>query len=159
SDEFKHDHNQCGDHPCSIGVLLFRFIDRHNGSFNAFFSAAVAAFTFMLFLAGRWQWHVTSNQLKLAREEFISTHRPRIAMRGLTWIERDAAENIYAVMFRFQNEGESRAHIFEVGSKLIWNAIRAQDSDDFRLSSGMTFVETFVSEVLESGAIGEATTQ
>jgi hypothetical protein len=82
---------------CSLGL-----VDRHNGFFAALAGIAVAAFTFTLWVATDKLWRAgekqfrqaqasslrqdlrTQEQLRLAREEFISTHRPIVRVRLVT---------------------------------------------------------------------------
>jgi hypothetical protein len=55
-----------------------RFMDGHGVGLTAIASFIIAAFTATLWIATKQQGFVTLESLRLAREEFISTHRPKI---------------------------------------------------------------------------------
>jgi hypothetical protein len=59
-----------------------RFMDGHGVGLTAIASFIIAAFTATLWIATRQQGNLTFESLKLAREEFISTHRPKIIVYG-----------------------------------------------------------------------------
>jgi hypothetical protein len=71
-------------------------------------------------------WKLTDS-IKLEREEFIATHRPKIKVRAFRLhLEGVTADHKYAVEFIYLNEGETAAHIKEIGTVLIigdniWN--------------------------------------
>jgi len=69
---------------------------------------AVALFTWTLYRA-------TTDTLRLAREEFISTHRPKIVVRAVEITDREiSADKPVGYTFIAQNAGEARARIIEV---------------------------------------------
>ncbi len=69
----------------------------NTGAITALATIAVAAFTLTL-------WLVTNNQVRLAREEFTATHRPRLRIRG---IQKDRG----GAFIEITNVGESPAII------------------------------------------------
>ncbi|MGB8363348.1 MAG: hypothetical protein ACLQUZ_06010 [Rhizomicrobium sp.] len=97
---------------CSLGNAIYA----HREVVNASSTLVIGLFTFALFFA-------TYGQLRHLRREFVSTHRPKIIVRGFEIDNRDlpAWESIGA-MFVAQNIGETRAKITEVRSRtiIIW---------------------------------------
>jgi hypothetical protein len=71
-------------------------------------------------------WKLTDS-IKLEREEFIATHRPKIIVRAFRLnLEGVTIDHKYPVEFIYLNEGETPAHIKEIGTVLInsencWN--------------------------------------
>ena len=66
----------------------------------------IALFALAAVVAGALQWDSMRRQIKLAREEFIATHRPKIILREVNFVE---GEIIYSLV----NIGGSNAIIFE----------------------------------------------
>ena len=51
----------------------------------AAFTGVLALFTVVLAGASLWQGYITQQSLKLAREEFLATHRPEIIIHSVTF--------------------------------------------------------------------------
>ncbi len=83
---------------------------------SAVAAVAVAVFTCRLTEANR-----------IAYDQFISTHRPKVRVRAFRLhLEGASANHKYQIEFIYLNEGDSRAHIKEIGTVLIkgnnrWN--------------------------------------
>ena len=73
----------------------------------------IAAFTITLWRATDRQGRITDGVLKLAREEFIATHRPSVVIRHLFFLELDGRTDI-KLLFNFYNKGATIAAIEEV---------------------------------------------
>lgn len=97
-----------------------RLIDQHNGFFAALAAVAVAAFTFTLWIATDQQARLTGENIKLAREEFIATHRPKIVIHAVEVTRRDVRDKILigASILAF-NKGESAAKNVEVRGEIF----------------------------------------
>lgn len=71
-------------------------------------------------LAGWLVYRVTRSQFKLAREEFISTHRPKISVRAFRLhLEDVIADHKYAIEFVFLNEGVTRARVTRIKTRVF----------------------------------------
>lgn len=71
--------------PEYLGPFIFRWIvavaDAHNGLITAVATLFVAGFTWTLWRTSSKQAELTRDSIKLARDEFIATHRPKIILR------------------------------------------------------------------------------
>jgi hypothetical protein len=101
-------------------ICSLRLIDQHNGFFAALAAIAVAAFTFTLWVSTDKQARLTAQNTKLAREEFIATHRPKIKIHAveITRTEVDGDNRIGASILCF-NVGESVAKNVEVRGEIF----------------------------------------
>lgn len=117
-------------------VATVEFVHEKRDDFNAWSTIAIGLFTALLFF-------VTYSQVRLLREEFISTHRPKIVVRGFNVLDHTAlAGDEETVEFLYVNIGATKAHIFEIG-------IATELSQP---SGGLTFVNTKIDGVtLTSG--------
>jgi hypothetical protein len=103
-----------------------RLIDQHNGFFAALAAIAVAGFTFTLWISTDKQARLTAQSIKLAREEFIATHRPKIIVHAAE-LRRDlsrapgmqAEEHFLGASLIGFNVGESVARNVEVRGQII----------------------------------------
>ena len=66
----------------------------------------MAAFTFVLAGVSGWQGWMIRKQIALAREEFISTHRPKIVLRDVDLIGNE-------IYYMLVNIGGTEATIIE----------------------------------------------
>ena len=77
------------------------------------FTAVLAVLTVALVVAGLWQGRLTQQSIQLARDEFISTHRPRLMLReaflGNAFKDADRLH----IYFVIANVGSSDATIVE----------------------------------------------
>jgi hypothetical protein len=112
-----------------------RLIDLHNGFFAALAAIAVAAFTFTLWISTSTQAKLTGDSIKLAREEFNATHRPKIRVHAAELKRRppevksdeaDEYDRIAASLICF-NIGESTAVNVEVRGEIFAGANFAVD--------------------------------
>jgi hypothetical protein len=103
---------------------LGRTVQRYNGAITAFATAIIGAFTIVLAYVTNRQAKLTRESIDLAREELVSTHRPKIVVYGLGFVgdspnaDSDSEEPI-RVSFRFVNSGDTPAKITMIGTKLI----------------------------------------
>jgi len=103
-----------------------RLIDQHNGFFAALAAVAVAAFTFTLWISTDKQARLTGQEIKLARAEFIATHRPKITIHAAEF-RRDVSkapgmqgeEHFLGASLLGFNVGESVAKNVEVRGQII----------------------------------------
>jgi hypothetical protein len=99
-------------------VCSASLIDRHNGFFAAVASIVVAAFTVTLsFVTGR-QAGLTKESVTLARDEFISTHRPRVIVRDVFTFGL-AGGGPASVSFSIVNVGQTVATISNVEASVF----------------------------------------
>jgi len=95
----------------------------------AYSTVALTAFTGLLFVFTFLLWRATAQTLKLGREEFISTHRPRLIVRNVVlnrpntvqpWLAHDWPPT---GQFYVENIGETEATIVE--SHCVWFSTKA----------------------------------
>lgn len=60
---------------------IFTFVDTHNGAVTAIATIIIAAFTVILAFVTRRQALLTREVIKLSRNEFTATHRPKLKVR------------------------------------------------------------------------------
>jgi len=108
-------------------VAFGRWAGFHHNAIEAFsalsgvlFSGILTVSTIYLWLetrraagAGSDQARLTSEGLKLAREEFIATHRPVIAVRGIVLVDHRDNEKPPVIRFEINNTGNSKAIVTE----------------------------------------------
>lgn len=106
-------------YPVACGVIGFGpsvigYLDHHEGFFVGIFTAALFFATFFLWRSTRDLTALTLESSKLAREEFIASHRPRIRVRHI-WIRDSLQEDrrITADLV-FTNVGDTTALITSV---------------------------------------------
>jgi hypothetical protein len=84
---------------------------------HRWFGDPVALGTFALAIAAFWTATIAKTQVRLAREEFLATHRPELAVRALTWemVEMDGGWTVNddAVTFLLVNGGRNLCTIRE----------------------------------------------
>jgi hypothetical protein len=76
-------------------------------------TSASAIFTATLWWSTRKLWKAGDDQLSLAREEFNSTHRPRVVLRELHFSYEDQTQNVPVVCI-FTNIGGTDAKVVEL---------------------------------------------
>jgi hypothetical protein len=83
------------------------------------------------------QTQLTRKSLDLAREEFISTHRPKIIVYGVDFGgSSNEDERPIPVTFRYVNSGVSTAYVTEIGSRVLHlvNKVALPNDVQFRLA-------------------------
>ena len=96
------------------------FINAHNGGITALATLVIAAFTGTLWFATTAQAKLTRETLKLAKDEFFATHRPKIIVRNLQLVDRDLpVGKPIDVIFLAINIGESVGRLVEVRSATL----------------------------------------
>lgn len=70
------------------------FIDENNGTLTALATIAIAGFTLTLWLATTEQGRLTRETLKLARDEFNASHRPKIIIHSIEFRRIPGEEEI-----------------------------------------------------------------
>lgn len=86
---------------------------------NATFSGAVAFFTFLLFIVGGVQGKLIANQIKLGRDEFNATHRPRLRLRTVTVSDLVPDKQVPA-RIEISNFGDGDAEIVSFGVDIFY---------------------------------------
>jgi hypothetical protein len=87
------------------------FIDENNGTLTALATIAIAGFTLTLWRATTEQGRLTRDALKLARDEFIASHRPRLRVYAFEVSDRDLPhDRPVCVLFRAQNRRDGSAY-------------------------------------------------
>lgn len=95
------------------------FLKSYSEVLTALSGLAVAGFTFTLWLTTRRMWRTSVQQIKLAREEFVVTHRPRVIVRGMslfdpTEIRPGVRSKIFIAVV---NVGDTRATVREIRAR------------------------------------------
>jgi hypothetical protein len=106
-----------------------RFIEGHGIGITALATIVIAAFTATLWIATRQQGDLTFESLKLAREEFIASHRPRIELHSLKISHRSDETEPAPIEFRYVNSGDSVGHVKQVGTRLVYQREDMLQSD------------------------------
>jgi hypothetical protein len=121
--------NQYGKDSCSPHHLLYVIFWYGGYVFNASIitalaTAAIGYFTYTLYTTSTEQARLTRESIDLARQEFISTHRPKILVYGFSFFGAalERAEDIddpVRISFRYVNTGDSPAQIKMIGTKIV----------------------------------------
>lgn len=90
-------------------VAVLSFVDVHNGLVTAIATIFIAAFTIVLAIVTRRQGLLTREAIKLARDEFNATHRPKLRVRRMRPHATDCTP--VAVQYVMVNVGETTAII------------------------------------------------
>ena len=79
----------CGNYEAVLAsmVRIFVWFDQHNGLVSAFSGAAVALFTAVLWRSTDKLWRTSEQQILLARNEFQSSHRPKLRLKHI-WLTK-----------------------------------------------------------------------
>lgn len=91
---------------------LVSFMDHHEGFFVGLFTAGLVGFTGALWRSTDGLLRATNESIKIANQEFISTHRPRLIVRRVR-LRRLVEGKKPIIEYRVVNIGESRANILE----------------------------------------------
>jgi hypothetical protein len=96
-------------HMCWFNTVL-GWLDTHNGAITALATGVIAWFTISLSNASKRQARLSADQIKLGREEFEATHRPKLRIRNVAFdwgrTDTDWRPRIY---FAIVNVGETTA--------------------------------------------------
>jgi hypothetical protein len=79
----------------------------------------IALFTFTLWWSTKGMMKATKESVDLARQEFVSTHRPRIIVYGLAFGGRFSENKPIPISFRYVNAGDSDAQVTGFGSHIF----------------------------------------
>jgi hypothetical protein len=116
------------------------FLEAHNGAITALATVLIAAFTIVLAVVSNRQARLIEDQARIARNEFIVTHRPKIIVRAFQMLNPDAGVGVAPrVIFIAHNIGDSPARIIEVRSATLVQDINANLPNDL----GFPFLENF----------------
>jgi hypothetical protein len=113
-----------GGGPFALGPLIdfarwtLQFMDTHNGAVTAVATVFIAVFTIVLAYVTARQAKLTDESVKLGRDEFIASHRPKFEIREpyLATIQcpADGTERIaHQVRFILANSGDGAGTIVE----------------------------------------------
>ena len=116
--------NYSGDFACApMHEAIFRFTRfiRDNANHDnvvAFGTIAVSVFTYTLWRSTNLLWAAGEKQFRLAREEFVSTHRPIIRVRRVFYGSMLGAEHLshgdnFKIDILITNVGSSNARIVD----------------------------------------------
>ncbi len=121
----KQDHTNQENCPIyHISTVIFwhlgELLNYYGGAINAVATAFIGWFTYTLNKTSREQARITDDALKLARDEFNATHRPKIILRSFQIREKEipAGQNVEFI-FIAHNIGESPGKIIEVRSATL----------------------------------------
>jgi hypothetical protein len=97
-------------------------IDANSATITAVGTILIAAFTLTL-------WLVTGRSLQLARDEFISSHRPKLRMR-LLQMDAPQVNGPFKISFTMANIGDTAATIVGVDVKIqVRNVVKIFDAE------------------------------
>jgi hypothetical protein len=133
TDEHAHQSNQAEQTTFTNIGILFRCemvpLDRHAGALTAIGTFFIAIFTLTL-------WATSGAQIRLARQEFNATHRPRIIVRAFQFEDPNlSASPPLEFLFMAHNTGDAPATITQVRTGNIVQI-------DSRLPSAQVFTFT-----------------
>jgi len=85
------------------------------------YTVMLALFTGVLALVSIWQGSLLNRQMRLARDEFNATHRPKIVIRGLFMVAPNPSHaNAARISFQVHNVGDTAALITEFNFFLMF---------------------------------------
>lgn len=125
--EHQHPNNNSANQTCATlfegiaRLLSFIWDNATHDNILAFGTVMIAAFTFTLWRSNKRLWDASERQFKLARDEFISTHRPRLIVRQFQ-LDPVFPNHKITVHFSVVNVGSTVAipHYF-AGEVALWN--------------------------------------
>ena len=95
-------------------------IDVIDGIVTAGATAVIAIYTIVLARVSKRQSNLIADQIKLAREEFIATHRPRLMLRRFYLKDIVLTEGqAPSIIFMIQNIGDSAGRVVEIRSATV----------------------------------------
>ena len=105
----------------SILIKVREALHSIEGILTALGTIAIAIFTWTLWRSTHRLWEANLDQINLAREEFVSTHRPKLRVRQFA-LERPVAGSPLLVRFAIINIGETTAHWRNTAAEVaLWN--------------------------------------
>jgi hypothetical protein len=105
------------DHGCGYAEDVKHWWERFWAEPANVFAGAVALFTLGLLISAVWQGCLIGAQIRLARQEFISTHRPELVVRRISLHDRDRSARV-RVQWIVANIGASPGKIVESNATL-----------------------------------------
>ncbi|HEY2890699.1 MAG TPA: hypothetical protein VGJ31_08720 [Dongiaceae bacterium] len=134
-----HDERKCSFFGAALDGPTVLGIKSVYAAFHAAREDLNALSTFFIFVFTAVLGIVSFFQIRLARDEFISTHRPRIVVRGFNVLDHAALPGTEeTVEFLYVNIGATKAHVYEIG-------VATELSEP---SGGLTFVNTKIKGVI-----------
>jgi hypothetical protein len=97
------------------------FLQAYNGAVTAVATVCIGVFTYVLARITHRQAKLTRESIDLARDEFVSTHRPKIVVRYFTPKSNEPRHETSMVVCRFVNAGVTRATVQHVNG-IVLNA-------------------------------------
>ncbi len=94
----------------SIFIRSVQWVEDRDTFVEAGSTAVIALFTIILAVVGICEIRLTRDALKLSRDEFISTHRPRLRVRAVRAVNADKPLPIQ-IQYEIVNVGDSDARI------------------------------------------------
>jgi hypothetical protein len=101
---------------------LGRWINENKEAITAIATLAIAIFTYTLWRSTEKLWKATNATIELTRQEFLSEHRPKLIVRGVSINETKAVGGIHdilAAQYTIANVGDTAATIIET-SDYLW---------------------------------------
>ena len=82
-------HEQCTAYhiPPFVLIKIFDILNDYSPAITGLATIAIATFTYILYAATKETARITDASLKLARQEFNSTHRPHIGVRAFEFLQ------------------------------------------------------------------------
>jgi hypothetical protein len=102
-------------------VAFIESIDWTPEAITAAATVVIASFTVVLGIATGLQYRAVMAQVRLARDEFNATHRPKIEVLSFEPLLEGLEEEKIQVFFTYVNRGASLATIVEIATKIVTN--------------------------------------
>jgi hypothetical protein len=115
-------HEQCASYHIVLVALwhILKATNDYGAAIAGLATVAVAVFTWTLYRATTEQGRMTVKSINLARDEFVSTHRPIIRVRDVFAMSPEAGK-LMEVSFTISNVGGTRACIVESALMLLYS--------------------------------------
>jgi hypothetical protein len=94
------------NYTASIATAVLDFLEKYNGAVTAVATIFIAAFTIVLAKVTGKQARLSRESIDLARSEFIATHRPRIVLRDVSFVDGQ-------ILYMLVNTGDTKATVVE----------------------------------------------
>jgi hypothetical protein len=89
-----------------VAVAMLEVLDKFSGAVTAVATAFIAIFTIVLVLVTRRQARLSRESIDLARSQFIATHRPRIVLKDVSFVDGQ-------LLYMLVNTGDTEATVVE----------------------------------------------
>lgn len=118
------------------GICTVQLVSRHNGFFTLLSTIFVAFFTYTLWKTSSEQGALTRESIDLARQEFITSHRPRLRIRRVTFESICDGRPVEGYL-TVSNIGDTPATIIQAGVDVFTRYSVSQSGIGFAYSNSV----------------------